>query len=670
MALRVKTVEYAFPQRFTPFLPTNTTLATSGRFDTANIQLTIPETASRTFRSVHLEISWRDAFSAAVNVSGWRIGIKLNNLAPTDTDYTPTALTNTSDHECSKLLHDVTAYFVSNFGTETTQSCVASFALSTASISAATSICIKLIITYEYDDAASTLVKTVRIPMQSHHALLTTAQVEIGTTAGVNNAPANQWPLLDTFLPENNKVIKNLWVETFGNDAGAAATHFSGVIQIDSATEIPRGQIVQSLNTGTMYWDTWVTRYITALSGTVDDGTFPATNAAHAFKFRSTLTNRFDTYGGVIYVTYTYDASSARIINSMLLGIDANPGWVGSTTAADRNHLMKTFLIEEPGIISGLNSAIVMFPQSSNGATFNVLASGHNTAEQSTRAYTLTALVNSGGHAVVHRIDHSNGMAWNRGTNYVHVKIYTSAASTISDMSGSYVIINYTSDKMTAGEGAHNHTTSWFITNQITGGAGTSMTEIATTNQRTPNIPETNYVLNGTFYDMWFRFGAATNGIIWKAQRLTGEFQGEGWQLTDTHFYQNDGELSSTRFTFAAFESFNRYGWLNQNELNIETARKYRLETATAGFFSCNLWVTYYTTPFIVSGILTGYTGNGTGINVGVHQDSDGQIVNIGTSVSGLFSLVVPDNTINYFAQAYQDGTHLGRSDIGTAYGS
>lgn len=660
MTLRVKTVEYAFDTRLTT-LATNTALATATRHDFTAITLTIPETSSRTFRSVHIELHWRDSTGTAYNFSGWRLGIKLGATAFTDTDYTPTALANSGDHEGSIFLHDVTAYFVSNFGSGSTQTAQVGIAIATATATNVNNITAKLVITYEYDDSGlSTAVKTIRLPLQSHHVLLTGSAVEFGTTGGTTNAPANQIPALDTFLPESNKSIKSVWIEFFGNDGGAAVTNFNAVYQLDALGTSTRATLNQALNTGTYFYDIWLMRYIDS-GGSQQQPYGIDTSIVHAVKAYSSLTSRFDTFGGILYVTYTYDASSTRVMNELILPLDTNPGYVASTAVGDCNNPIRKFYIEEPGTITLVQSGVVLSIQSPGGATFNLLA-----GSQTARPYTLTSLVNSGGQSLVHRFDHNSGLSIARGTNTLSLKMYTSVVAVANTLVG-FVILNYTSDVASAGEGAHNHSTSWHLANQITSGAALLLTEIATANQRTPIIPESDYKLSGVLYQLYLRFTGATNGISLHAERLSGEFNAEGWEILDAWTYTNDGELSMYSYMAAALEDFD-VDSKHSGKLNIETARKYRLHTTISGYFYLRLWITYCAITFTVSGTVSGYTGDGSGITVDVMNSVTKEVLaTVTTSAGGTYSTTIFDNTEEVFACVRQDATHVGRSEKAVA---
>jgi hypothetical protein len=650
-----KTVEYAFVTNSGSLL-TNTALNTSTRYNFPLIGVTLPETTSRSFKSVMLECNWRDAYATVYNVTGWRLGITCGSNAAGDLDFLPTAIGNTGDHESGIVIRDVTDYFNTNFGTSASNSCQASIAIATATTSFVQNLTAKLYITYEYDaTSGSRSIKTVRIPIQSASALLGVTAVEIGT-GGTNAAPANQIPALDSFLPESNKTYQSTWFEMFANDGGAATTLFSASYVINTGTSASRCRLQQALNTGTYFYDIWTTKYNNGSAVIVNDYVISA-SAASAFKVSVNLANRFDAFGGLYCVTYEYDRTSASVMNSIILPVDTNPGYVGSTATADGNYFQRDFWVEETGITLA-QSGVLFYAQSAAGATLNILA-----GEQSARPYTLTALVNSGGHAVVHRIDHNSGFTLGRGKNTLNLKTFTTAAAAVNSLVG-LAYLNYTSASASQGESAHNHTTIWCLTPYRVSGAATVMEEVSASTTRAPSIANSEYFLNGAGYELGSRFGVATNGISLHSEKLAGEYNGDGWRNIDAWIHTNDGELATYNQIGAGLDEFNPdSNHANAGLLDIETARKYRVHYSTAGFFWLRLFLTYHSNIFVVSGSFSNPTGSGSNVIVDVIRTTDdywsGSTL---STASGSYSLNIFDNVYPVYASASQDGTHVGRS--------
>lgn len=654
MAQRIKTVEYALNPRLTN-LATNTTLGTATRYDTPSLTLTLPENTSRTFHCVKLMITWRDAFTVATSVTGWRIGIKLGAVAFSDTDYT-TAVANTSDHECSFMTHDVTSYFTTNFGSGTSQTCQVGFAMSSAAASNVNNITIKLVITYEYDDAGLTSeVKTVRIPIQSHHTTLTAAQQEFGTTGGTTNAPANQIPQLTGvggFLPEGSVTVQRAWIEWWANDAGAATTDFALIYQIDNVTEVTHVTLEQGLNNGCFFH-----------THSVYDTATHVTSAAHALKARSATTGRFTNIGAVLHVTYTYNpTTTTTVCNSVMFAIGGDeipPGFINGTTSADQDRISVNLWVPEPATVTLKQSGVLMFVTSAGGGTLTV-----GGGSQTDRPYTLAALVNSGGYALVHRCDHSSGWTLARGLNEnVFDMFFGTAAAAV--LNGGFAILNYHSGVAGTGINTHNKTVCWGISDPVTAGTTATNREIATSGQHTPVIPETNYWINRLGYDCFVRQAAATFTINILAEKQGGEHNGDGWYPIGINTYNNDGELSTCRYVFPGLSAFNRSAF-DTGGMDVETSRKYRMQHISAGWgWISSMWMTYHSVTFSLTGSVTSSPG-GT-VTLVAHNKTRSTVVGSTSRLgNGSYTIKVYDNVDTYYVEARESGTAIGRSDDGT----
>lgn len=637
MALRTKTVEYAFA--------TDTaTLAAATRRDLAAITLYIPETSSRTFRSVIVEVHVRGDETVAASMTSWLIGIKLGAAAFNDVTTTLT-LTNTGDQQSHVFQRDVTSYFTSNFGAGGSQTCQVGLqfgALATANHT------VKLYITYEYDDtSATTRVKTVRIPLESNTAQLTATLANIGTT---------QIPLLDTFLPEASKVYRRIWMEFFFNDGGNATTDFSLGVALTGGTTIGETAVYrseQALNSavyGKAHWD------LGAL----------VTSATANLQARSNATaSRFSLLGCVLHVTYEYDhSSSTQIINSLVLPAADETGWPGNTAAGDRSRFERTVWIEEPGTITLAQSGLLCFINDPGTVTLNVLV-----GSQTARAYVMTAgSVQSGPYAFTHRIDSgSGGGAFGtlaRGRNVFNIDRYSTVASAGSNFSA-LLFLNYTSDKHTSGDGVHAHSTCWDIFDPAN--ALTTQRSVASPTALF-NIPETSYYVTGLAFEvLGTMVGAAGSGIVLQAERGASEGPGAGWVDFATALIRSDAELGVQRSIGAARDEWQRWpGDPDTSRMALETTRQYRLCTATTMTMGCRAWLTYHAITFTVSGNITGSSG-GT-VNIEIFRTSSGEKIGSTSRVgNGAWTFTWYDNTENVFATARESASLLGRSDDGLA---
>lgn len=655
MATRCKTVEYVFDTSLSN-LATNTALATATRLDFSAITLTIPENTSRVFKSVHVVCTWNDANTAAYNVAGIRMGIKLGAADFADTDFEPTAISNSGDHEYWEHWLDVTSYFEANFGAGTSQTAQVGLAVATGTASnIGANITAKLVITYQFSDVSQTTrVKTVRIPIQSHHTTLTNSAQEFGTTGGTTNAPANQIPALDTFLPENTVSIKQAWIEWTANNASAATTDIAPIYKIDAQDDVTRGTIEAALSTGSLFHDVWLLDTTTPANANYID-----TSTAHAVKAYCATTARFQCFGGILHVTYTYNADDTEtVLNSLVLPMpddDVESNWVQATDGSMQNVLWFEPWIEEPGSVTIKQSGVQVRCMAAGGSVLD-LAAGSQTA----RPYTLGALVNAGGFVVTHRVDHSSGWTLARGKNSVLFKMFTTAAAN-TVVYGGMLYLNYTSSKSTVDVDAHSHSTSWYLADMQTSGAVETVRTITTAAQRTPDIPETNYFLVSVGYEVSFK-SSASNIVTVLAEILAGEYQGDGWMDVLKRYAVTDGELSMFRLQGRALSMWNRTNF-QTGAMDLEATRQYRVCASTGTHCMLRMWVTYHGITFNKTGAVSGYGGAGTGIAVGLYDTTDNlQLCVVSTTAGGGYSVDWFDDTRTYYVVVREDDTHVGRS--------
>lgn len=634
MALRTKTIEYAFG--------TDTaTLALATRRDLAAITLFIPEATSRTFKSVIVEVNVRGDETVAASLTSWLIGIKLGAVAFNDVTTTVT-LTNTGDHQSHVFTRDVTDYFNTNFGSGASQTCQVGMsfgALATANHT------VKLIITYEYDDAAqSTRVKTVRIPIESPTAQLTATLANIGSS---------QVPALDTFLPEASKVYRRIWFEFYFNDGGNATTDIQLGVRIDAEAETNIYRSEQALNTGVFGKAHWVKEDFTK-------------NATHNIAARSNATaSRFTGLSVVLYVTYEYDhSSSTSIMNSLLLAAADEIGWPGNTTTNDESRFERMIWVEEPGTITLRQSAVLGFINDPGTITLNMQVG----SQASSRAYTLTAgSAECGPRPFCHRID-SGGAAGAaltlaRGRNVVDIDRWTTAAQVGSNFSA-MLILNYTSDKHADGDAVHNQTTCWSICDP--NNVFNSVQRDISAPNRLFSISETNYYMTGLIYEvMGVMAGATASAFVLQAERTTGEFEEKGWEELIAAMYRSDGELGVFWTLGAARDQFNRWPGDPRAGLDLETTRQYRMCMATFMTLGVRAWVTRHAITYSVAGTISGSSG-GT-VNLALcRADSNGvpkETVLTGSRTgNGAYSFTWYDNTEDMVVVARESDTLLGVS--------
>lgn len=651
MALRTKTIEYAWPLDIT-------SVATAVARTHAALTVNIPETTSRTFRSVVLEFSQRDNTATAASTTAVALGVQINAVAVSTATVTQT-ITNSGENQSFVFIKDVTAYFQTNF-TGTTNTVTATI---TNTGNATINSSCRIIITYEYDDAAATTrIKTVKIPVDGAVTNLTTTYANLG---GV----ASQIPALNTFLPEASKVYRSIffvWETHTGTTAAAAST--LDISYNGGTTTVSDGSHANTLNSDVFYRriDNLTATLNTAVAGTIQA------------KVTSTTGMPCPCLCGHLVVTYEYDHStSTSIMNSVQLAVMDEIGMTGGPTTADKSRFSREISVQEPGTIALAQSGVFV-SYISSGAMVMDLRIG----AQPSRTFTTAATARSGSVSSMRRIDSGAaggvGMTLAHGSNTIVVDWFTTGTTigTIASNISGMLFLNYTSDKHADGDGSHFHTTQWCITPYSTGFTGTASSRVQVTSATTPIIPETDYWLGGLGYyiTLMTNGGTASNfGYAMQCEVQATESEGAGWRGMYSCMYESDVEVGPSLCIARARDDFKRWPQdPDTNRLNVETARNYRYDNSlivstTAGVISQSMvLVSWHNITYAVAGSITG-SGGGT-VTIDAHRETDGLMLGTTSRVGdGAYSIPWYDNTVNVYAEAYEDGTHIGRSANGTA---
>jgi hypothetical protein len=643
MATRSNTVSYAFAHDAT-------SLNAATRRDLSAITVQIDETSSRTFTSVRVEVTCRGNETTGTSMTSRLIGIKIDAVAFSDTTKSET-ISTTGDQQSFRFVQDVTSYFNTNFtgSSHSVQVGLQFGALATINH------CARLVISYIYDDAsATTRTKTAYFPLDSAASTLTTTLTEIGT---------NQIPQLTGvggILPEASITIRDqfLWVmANEGHDSGTTDDQLA--LGIDAEAETQFGVLEQALDSSPWMELWWKRTDISA-------------GSAHAFKARSVVTTgRFPQLCAIYVVTYSYDESaSTRILNSLRVPFPNEPGVFGGATSGLQSKTSVVVPIEEPGTITLVQSGVLGAYNMPNSAL-----SGLNIAvgSQSHRAYTPSTLYNSpaGQQTVCQRFDSGgaagSGITLARGENELTLSWYrTSTGSGAAGYGMSAIaLLNYTSDKATAGSGAHNHTIELW-------GGGTDAVGSATYRDYTfqPSIPESDYWVScfGLRLD-YLQAGRGMVGLL--AERLSGEGLADGWETLLTSGFCVSNETSVNTLWCNASSRFDRHpADPDARRLAVESSRSWRISSFLDGTNGHGGWsafvalITYHTLTHSVSGTSSGYDSTGASIAVNVHRVDTGELLyQATTSSGGGYSFTAYSNVTQLFAEARQDATHVARSD-------
>ena len=639
MALRTKTIEYAFALN-------TASVATAVARTFTNITVNIPETTTRTFRSVQVVYSCIDNVATAASMTAVNLSCTVGVAAASAATVTQT-IANSGENQTFYFTKDVTAYFQTNFtgATQTVGAAMTVTGVATQNASA------KLIITYEFEDSAQTTrIKTVKIPVDGNQTALTTAFVNVGGLAG-------QIPALDTFLPETAKTYRSIFFEMMvhtGTSAAAASTldmSYNG-----GTTTVADLTWGHSLASDTFY------HRIDDLTGTL------TTSAAQNLQAKCTSTTGEPTpcLSGVLVVTYEYNHStSTRIINSIQLPIMDEVAYSGGNTTGDTSRFVRTITVQEPGTITLLQSGVLMSFNSS-GATTVDLRVGAQTA----RTFAHAATVRGGSCTHMRRFDAGAaggvGMTLARGTNTLTIDWFTSTitAGTPASNASGLCYLNYSSDKHSSGDMVHNHTTYWMTRAHATGNL---VPVLQVSPLTTPIIQATNYWLTGAGFQIVHMTSGTANtslGMGVLAEVQAAEADGAGWRAMYSGLMESDSECSPNIMFARVRDDFLRFtNDPDTSRLNIETARSFRFDSSvsTGSFWQMSQFITYHAITYAITGTITNSAG-GT-VTLTAYRVSDG--IEIGTTTrvgNGTYTITWYDDTSPVVVEAYEDATHKGLS--------
>lgn len=640
MAIREKTVMFAVPM-------TTALVADKTVTNLSQITLHIPE-ASPTFTSVYAEVGFMDVIATVGGtITEHRVGLRLGaNAYTTFTELDD--IGNTGENLAGVIGPiDFTSHFQANWtGTSMTCDMQVYFDQSTGTDLGMNNVTAVLYVTYQYDDAAATQVKTVRFPLDSLTAQLPTVATNFGTS---------QIPQLTGaggVLPEASPVIRDWFLVIEGNECNGASGSTDWTISANIDGGATTTFLHQEGALASSRFCRWVYR-----------PAVPDPTAAHNLQLWASIV-RANNVTVTLVVTYEFAlAGTTRVLNSILLPVEiASPmGGAGSTKAS---RFTRTVSVMEPGAVNLRQSGVrINYNAAATPGTIN-LAVG----PQAARAYTVAINVVCGMYSLQQRVDAGGaqgaGLSLARGRNQLVIDAFTSlAVEDVTNISG-YVLLNYESGLSPAGIGAHNHTVMkvlmpWdatLIDRNIVSSFGFA-------------IPETNYWLTavGFCFVQWMQ--AASAAVTFDVQALPGEGKGAGYYDIYADAYQADAEVGCTMTWMRGRDAFKRSPQeVDPERLDVEVAREYRLFTSTAARSGLIAVLTYHSNTWTAAGNLQDNDPTKTTTVKLVHRDTDEtwqqQVLPAGTTA---FSFTVYDNTDDYYVDAYQDGTHAGRSDFAKA---
>jgi hypothetical protein len=633
MATRLKTVKYAFPVLASLVNNTLTNLT--------QITLNLPETA-KVFRSVVAHVTMNDVISA----TGGTLTTKTLNLRLGAAAYTSIAntqtLTNSGENAAFWLSQNFTSHFVTNWtGTSMTCDFQLQINQTTGTSLGMLNVCVELVITYEYDDASATHIKTVMIPLNAPVGSLTAAAVTYDTI-----------PALDTYLPEASKVYRDIYIVIQGNTSiNGTATNHTVTLNVGAATHTTGGFLAALAS------DCFI-RYIWDLTSA-----YPSTAAAQAFQMLASVATRMNHLQAYLVVTYEFNpATSTSIMNSVMLPMEVDSP-MGGPAATDAQRGERELFIQEPGTITTNRVAFFAFWQQAAAIAGLNMRIGTGAFV----AYTDIAAVLCGGNAAMIRNDAAFTLV--RGRNELNFDCYRTDLTDFGWNVSGFWLVNYTSGKATQGVGAHNHSVEWSLQQHGTTVAATSWGISALA----PVIPETKYYITALGTQLVVQTNATTGpgGVNVTVERLAAE-GGVKWEEAYTDISQHDSEVGVFLTYSQIKDLFDRWpGDPDANRMDLEVARRWGIYTpgtngAATVWVSLNLVMTYHTITYTVAGNITNSAGGTVTINV-CRANTGERVLSTSRVGNGAYNLPWYDNTENLYVEARESATLLGRSDNGLA---
>lgn len=580
-----------------------------------DLPIFIPETGGRVFRTVILESTFHDNEAVvADDVSSRTMGISCNF----GTNWTTRAITNTLADTAENMSFiwwaDLTSEFTTRFGNGTSGNC--SYFIGQTYVSVGQvfgNISSKLYITYEYEDTlASTRIKTVTLPIQSFSGRFTTTLQEIGN---------KEIPALGSYLPEANKNFRDIFFELWANTANPGTSNYQLGLGLSGESAIQ-----DAVHTGTAQ-SPYLYRYIWKRNNI-------NTGLENRIYGRASITNTFVNMGGNLIVTYEYDHdNSSQIMNSIILGIGEDEGYVPSSFAIAKNYTIQRIL-DDDGIMLR-KSAYQTFINTNNTAT-NFFIRGGN---QSFQSYPTNAQTSQAGQIFIsHRVDNEaragTGIYLATGYNFFTGSWYCTNAVTLSNVATT-LQLNYISDKIDNNDANNNHTVIFSLFD-IQRAAATNTTV-------TTGI---NFIESGQYYLLGSVFNFDTNiaSATYAQEFIIASITGESNQFYSQNLYSSFGatanERQPNRSRGLARSLFKRYpNDPDPSRISFFNQRSYSFSSVISTPVGVFAYYTYNTHSNNFTGTIIGYTGNGANIPIVIYRERDKEVVlNLTTSAGGIFT--------------------------------
>ena len=637
MTTRLKTIRYAWPTVIGP--TTDKAYQSLG-----SITVYVPE-LTRTVRSAYVIVHWQDIITATGGtVSECRVRMQLGAAATAEVVNTGD-ITHTGENLAVGLGPvDFTAYFQANFGSGSSQTCTLELYTdqSTGTTLGNVNVTAELVLTYEYDDAAATQIKTVYIPLESPQgALATAALAAIGT---------NQVPQLTGnggFLREASPTIRDYYFVLEANEHGVAtATDFTLHVGLDTESAYIFHTTERALGSD---------RFVNFLWSRTSD--YPDTTVPHTFKARSASFSAFHQFTALLVVTYEFQAASTtEVTNSLLIPFEM-PSPMGNS-ALNHSRFAREVIVDEPGPITLLQSAFRLNFQT----TANISSIYARAGEQAYRSYPTSANMVCGMLCLQQRLDAGSaqgaGLSLARGSNTLVLDFYNtdSAPDRATNLCG-LITLNYASGRHPDGVAAHSHTVFHSVQEMST--TATVFVQVAGV---AAGIPEPDYWLVSLgFLQRMLTSGNAS--VVLAVKVDPAEAPGGGWRDVYADTAITDTELGEVQVYCRARDAFRRHpADPDVGRLSANTPRDLCALCSTSRQLGIELLVTYHSLRATLAGTVT--PNPGAGVPISIHRADTGELLYAAaTDANGQFSVSVHHDMLEYYAQGRAGSGAHGRSD-------
>lgn len=596
-----------------------------------------------TFSSVMLFVAAQDTSTATgATVTTFTTTLTLSGAAASAVTISAGTLANSGENWGGLFGPiDYTTYFNTNYGTVTSKALTVQVL---SNITTGTGVTTRgvygyLEITYTYNDAAATRIKTVCVPYESTTTSLPTVSTLFATLPQLTGAGG--W--LNGYA---GLTIRHRWLEIKGNcNNNNTTTDFNLNYSFDGGITI----VLPTRESG-LASDTYQIYQI--------DITVLGTAATRAFALWSSLASRFFNVVVNEWITFEYTVSgTTQALNYIEIPVEFDSPVPGATSAVALR-LKRPLTIQEPATLI-MRKCSVELNYNTNASTTVDIRGGI----QSYRSYAQSSNVVAGQFSFQHGLDASSaqGAAFTlvRGENQIVIDLFRSV-NTAYNVTGILKML-YASGIDPDGIDNHSDTRRGLVRQM-------SFTTVAddTVANESFAIPETNYWLQGLALQNYFWLQATTNTVTQQASVLSTEGEGAGWRDLFTDQYLGDNELSYGTWTVRARPEYKRYPQEPDNsKLNITGSRSYRTTSTTAIRFGTAWTVAYHTMTSSLGGTISDSSG-GTVQLYAFRADTEEVYITGSRVGNGTYNFPVYDDTLSYYVVAYESATLKGVSKIAT----